>query len=158
MQTIPKVVVRRYKESDINQVKYLHRIALEATDAFAKSGKWDMDLDNIPNVYLDKGEFLVGLMDNKIIVMGALKQISDDIVEMKRVRVHPEFQRQGLGQKMLEMLEKRAKELGYKLIQLDTTVNQVAAQKMYEKNGYIEMKRETKGWPLEVIFYQKTVK
>lgn len=147
--------IRQYIDSDKDQVQTLHRIALESTNAFAKSGKWDSDLENIPKIYLEKGEFLVGLVDNKIIVMGALKSITDEIVEMKRVRVHPDFQRQGLGQMMLEFLEKRAKEIGYKIIQLDTTVKQIAAQKMYEKNGYVEIRRETEGWPLEVIFYQK---
>lgn len=149
------IEIRQYKDSDKEQVKRLHRIALESTNAFAESGKWDMDLDNIPDVYFKKGDFLVGLVDTKIVLMGALKPISEEMVEMKRVRVHPGFQRQGLGQMMLELLEKRAKELGYKVILLDTTINQSAAQKMYEKNGYTEIRREIEGWPLETIFYQK---
>ena len=40
------------------------------------------------------------------------------------MRVHPEFQRRGFGQRILEALEKRAKELGYKEIQLDTIVKE----------------------------------
>jgi ribosomal protein S18 acetylase RimI-like enzyme len=152
------VKTRRFKDSDKEQVKNLHRIALKSTDAYAKTGNWESDLDNIPDIYFNNGEFLVGLIDDQIIVMGALKQISKEIVEMKRVRVHPDFQKQGLGQMMLELLEKRAKKLGYKIIQLDTTVKQVAAIKMYEKNGYVEIRRETEGWPLEVIFYHKQLK
>lgn len=155
MQNIPKIIIRRYQKSDNQQVKDLHRIALESTDAFAKSGKWDKDLDDITEIYLRKGEFLVGLLGDRIILMGALKPISDDAVEMKRVRVHPDFQRKGLGQLILESLERRAKELGYKKILLDTTVKQIAAQKMYEKNGYVEIRRQTEGWPLEMIFYSK---
>lgn len=146
------VKFRRYKKADNKQIKHLHRIALESAGAYAKSGNWDQDLDDIPNVYL---EFLVGIKEETLIAMGALKKISGDTVEIKRMRVHPDFQRHGLGQKMLDILEKKAKELGFKKIQLDTTVKQIAAQKLYEKNGYLETKRETKGWPLEMIFYQK---
>lgn len=130
-------------------------MALESTYAFATSGKWDKDLDNIHEVYLKSGEFLVGLLEDKLIVMGALKPFSKDIVEMKRVRVHPDFQRRGLGQMMVNLLENKAIELGYKILQLDTTVNQIAAQKLYKKKGYVEIRREKEGWPLEMIFYQK---
>jgi ribosomal protein S18 acetylase RimI-like enzyme len=155
VKLLRKVKIRRYQDEDNMQVKNLHRLALESTDAFADSGKWDADLDNIHEVYIKKGEFLVGLVDGKVILMGALRPLSKNVVEMKRVRVHPDFQRQGLGQAMIELLERGAKELGFKTIQLDTTVNQTGAQKLYEKNGYVEIRRETEGWPMEVIFYKK---
>lgn len=149
------IIIRRYKNAYKGQVKNLHRIALESAGAFDKSGKWDSDLDNVSEVYLNGGEFLVGLVEDEIIAMGALRKISDEIGEIKRMRVHPDFQGNGVGQIMLELLEKRAKELDFKIIQLDTTVKQTAAQKLYEKNGYAEIRRETEGWPLEMIFYQK---
>lgn len=150
------MIIRRYRPPDKAQVRKLHVLALKASDAFSKSGKWDKDLKDIKSVYINNGgEFLVGLLDNKIVAMGALKKISDTVVELKRMRVHPKFQRRGFGQQIYEVLEKQAKRLGYKTIQLDTTVRQVAAQKFYIKNGYKELRRETHGWPLETIFYNK---
>jgi GNAT superfamily N-acetyltransferase len=106
----------------------------------------------------NKGKFCVGLLDKKIIAMGAFRKIADDTVELKRMRVHPDFQRQGYGQRILTALEKRAKELGYTTIQLDTLVKQTAARHLYEKNGYAETRKEAwtiQGEPYEVVFYQK---
>ena len=114
------------------------------------------DLDHIEERYIHRGgEFLVGFLDGKLIAMGALKKNDNKTCEVKRMRVHPDYQRRGYGQIMLAKLEKRAEELGYKNIQLDTTIKQRPAQAMYLKNGYAEIRRETEGWPLETIFYQK---
>ncbi len=71
------------------------------------------------------------------------------------MRVHPTQQGKGIGQNMLTLLEDRAKMNGFRTIQLDTTINQTAAIKLYERNGYKEIRRETEGWPIEMIFYQK---
>jgi GNAT superfamily N-acetyltransferase len=59
---------------------------------------------------------------------------------------------------ILDVLEKNAKELGYTILQLNTSAKQVPAQKFYEKNGYIEIKRETEGWIVDNIIYQKEIK
>ncbi|GAC1462207.1 MAG: hypothetical protein NVS2B14_09680 [Chamaesiphon sp.] len=57
------------------------------------------------------------------------------------MRVHPDFQRQGYGQQIIEYLEAQAIKLDYKTLYLHTTSIQVAAQRLYEKNGYIETNR-----------------
>lgn len=148
----------RYEKSDYKQVVELHKHALKDIGAYI-SGDWDKDLDDIVGNYVNKkGEFLVGLLDNKIIAMGAFRGISEDIAELKRMRVHPDFQKKGFGQKMLEALEKQGKKYGYKIFQLDTMTKQTAARHLYEKNGYAEIRKETwtiYGEPSEIVFYQK---
>ena len=101
--------IRKYNKSDWQEVRDLHILALKSTGAFAKSGPWDDDLNHIEEVYLKGGGFIVGLLDNKIIAMGALKKISNKVAEIKRMRVHPDFQRKGVGQLMLNKLEEKAK-------------------------------------------------
>ena len=74
--------IRRYKDIDKHKVFRLHTFALKKATAFCKHGHWDEDFKNIENVYLkNKGEFLVGILDNKLIAMGALKKISIDITK-----------------------------------------------------------------------------
>ncbi len=70
------------------------------------------------------------------------------------MRIAPAFQRRGFGQAILTALERRAVELGYKTLHLDTTVLQKAAQGLYIKNGYSEASRAKVG-PFECIFYEK---
>ncbi len=123
------------------------------------TGKWEKDFKDIAGVYLNsRGEFLVGTINNKIVTMGALRKMTEDIVELRRMRVDPIFQRKGYGQMILDALEKRAKELGYKVIQLNTSLKQVPAQKFYEKNGYVEIRREKEDWIVDNIIFQKEIK
>ena len=134
--------IRRYKDVDKSKVFRLHTFALKKAAAFCKHVHWDKDFKNIEAIYLkNNGEFLVGILDNKLVAMGALKKISKDIAEIKRMRVHPKFQRRGFGQLILNRLEKKARKLGYKTLHFDTTIKQTAGQKFYQKNGYVEVKR-----------------
>ena len=74
--------------------------------------------------------------------------------EIKRMRVHPDHQRRGLGQAILDRLEESAMELGLRELVLDTTTSQTAAQAFYRKNGYDETGRKREG-RFELVFYRK---
>jgi ribosomal protein S18 acetylase RimI-like enzyme len=150
------VEFRQFQLPDGEQVRALHQLALRATNAFADSGHWDSDLDDIHGSYISKkGNFVVGVLDGEVVAMGAFRQSAPGTAELKRMRVHPSLQGHGLGRRLLDVLEAQIRAAGYTAIQLDTTVNQVAAQALYERSGYIEVRRETVGWPLETIFYKK---
>lgn len=150
--------IRRYKKSDNKDVWKLHILGLEQFKAYLGGG-WDKDLDNIEQIYLKNGDFIVGEINNKIVAMGAFKKISDKKAEIKRIGVHPDFQRKGFGQIILNELEKRAVKFGYKILQLDTTDKQVPSQKFFEKNGYIKTKTERlEKHGLDMIFYEKKLK
>lgn len=154
-----KLVIRQYQPSDKEEVFQLHVRALKNEDAYMYTGVWEKDFDDIEGIYLEnKGEFLVGLINHKIVAMGSLRKMTEDIVELRRMRVDPTFQRRGFGQMILDSLEKKAKELGYKIIEIQTTIKQVPAQKFYIKNGYTEVRREKEGWIIEAIFYRKEIK
>jgi GNAT superfamily N-acetyltransferase len=135
------LTIRRYQPGDHDEVWQLHRLALKESAAFVESAEWDDDLHHIEDVYIKSGgEFLVGLYEGQIVAMGALVAQGDG-AEVKRMRVHPDHQRRGFGQAILQQLEQRARDLGYKSIQLDTTAQQLSAQHFYLKNGYREIKR-----------------
>ena len=148
--------IRRYQDADNPAVLELHHLALEATGAYFP-GKWNDDLDDIQNHYLNNGgEFLVGILDGKIVCMGAFRRKSDTLAEIKRMRVLPEYQRRGFGQIILNQLEEKASQLGYTELCLDTTTLQVPAQKMYQKNGFTVTGRGQIP-PFEVIYYHKSL-
>lgn len=153
-----KLVIRQFRASDKEEVFQLHVRVLKNEDAYMYTGKWEKDFEDIEGIYIsNKGEFLVGIIGNKIVAMGGLRKMTEDIVELRRMRVDPIFQRKGYGQMILDALEKKAQELGYKVIQLNTSLKQVSAQKFYEKNGYVEIRREKEGWIVDNIIYQKGI-
>jgi ribosomal protein S18 acetylase RimI-like enzyme len=148
--------IRRYRPTDYETVWRLHADALRAAGAHAGDGPWDDDLRQIEAVYLDNGgEFLVGVLHGRVVAMGALNKTSSKRAEIKRMRVSPAYQRNGFGQAILSALERRAVELGYAALHLDTTVQQRAAQGLYVKNGYREAGRSRTG-RFESVFYEKS--
>lgn len=158
--------LRRYTPADQEAVEYLHVSAIQQTGAYLGRGPWDDDVYAIEDVYLkNQGEFLIGECDGLFVAMGALKRTNSQRAEIKRMRVHPDYQGRGCGQRILDALEVRARALGYQTLHLDTSTLQIAAQKLYEKNGFREVGRDTYGQeigkdtyqPLEVILYEKQV-
>ena len=149
--------VRRYRASDHDAVWDLHNVALNEVGAHAGNGPWDDDLHHIEAEYLDAGgEFYVGTIDDRIVAMGALKRLTNTTAEICRMRVHPDFQRRGLGTRILSRLEERARELGFRTLTLETTVRQVAAIRMYTKSGYVEVARDKK-LGFEVMAFEKRI-
>jgi len=147
--------LRRYTPADREAVEYLHVHAIQQAGAYLGRGLWDDDVYAIEETYLNnQGEFLIGEWDGLFVAMGALHRTSPERAEIKRMRIHPDYQRRGFGQIILSELEASARIMGYKILHLDTSVVQVAAQKLYEKNGYHEVGRDNYQG-LEVILYEK---
>ena len=82
------------------------------------------------------GAFLVIYVGGKPVAGGGIKRDEDGVAEIKRMYVAPAARRQGLGRRLLEALEDKARELGYVRIRLDTGNRQPHAQAMYERAGY----------------------
>ncbi|HZU67744.1 MAG TPA: GNAT family N-acetyltransferase [Ktedonobacteraceae bacterium] len=147
--------LRRYTPADQEAIEYLHVYALEQTGAYLGRGPWDDDIYTIEETYLNnQGEFLIGEWDGVFVAMGAFRHTGPRRAEIKRMRVHPDYQGRGLGQIILNELEARARAMGYKTLHLDTSILQIPARKLYEKNGYREVGRDNYGG-LEVILYEK---
>ena len=149
--------IRQYIDADKDAVWKLHNEALAGTGAHAGNGAWDNDLHEIPKYYTDdSGLFLVGVFEDRIVAMGALKRLDKSTGEIKRMRIAPDCRRRGYGSVMLATVENEGHKLGITRFVLETTDIQVGAQRLYEKHGY----RETGRGKMErfnVIYYAKTL-
>jgi GNAT superfamily N-acetyltransferase len=67
---------------------------------------------------------------------GAFKKYADDIVEIKRMYVHPDHRRHGLASTVLTQLERWAKELGFEYALLETGEFLPGTVAFYKKCGY----------------------
>src|SRR3989338_11655357 len=127
------ITIRSFTDSDDPTVIYqLHIEGLKQSDSYISSTQARknlyQDLTNIKTTYLDnQGDFLLALKDSTVIGMGGLRKIDDTAAEIKRMRVKPEFQGQGIGSMILDALLARAKQLGYQKFILDTAIKQTAA-------------------------------
>ena len=153
-----KLSIRRYRPEDLAAVWEMHFEGLDAVGARMEDPSLDEDLGRIEEDYLaGGGEFLVATVGGRAVAMGALKRTSGRRAEVKRMRVRPGYWRRGYGREVLRALERRAAELGYVTLHLDTTAVQTAARRLYEKNGFREARRATSG-DHECVFYEKNLR
>ena len=152
------LLIRRYQTNDNETVKILHYAGINQFNADAGTEAdlfLDADLDDIENVYLkNNGEFLVGIHEGKLVAIGALRKLSATRGEIKRMRVHPDYQRQSFGQVILQKLLEVAAQLGYTELCLDTLAQNIPAQNLYEKFGFVQVGCKILGH-LDVILYEK---
>ncbi len=153
--------IRRYQPKDNKVVKELHYAGIAQMWETLPDGERqdnpfiDCDLDDIEGAYTNnRGDLLVGLEGKEIVVIGALRKATETCGELKRLRVRRDRQRQGHGEAMMLALIERGKELGYRELILDTLASNTAAQKLFKKLGFVELRRERRG-PFKVIIYGK---
>jgi GNAT superfamily N-acetyltransferase len=67
---------------------------------------------------------------------GAIRELTPDTMEVKRMYTAPEGRRQGVAGAVLAELERWAAELGYSRCVLETGRRQAEAVALYQKSGY----------------------
>jgi putative acetyltransferase len=70
---------------------------------------------------------------------GALRPLSPEISEMKRLYVRSEFRGHGIGCALTLALISAAREIGYRAMRLDTLPEMQQAQKLYQQLGFREI-------------------
>ncbi len=91
----------------------------------------------IPYNKLDDIHDVVIAYDNDIPVGSAsFKKYDEENAEVKRVFVKKEYRGQGISNELMKMLERRAREKGFKYFILESGEPLVAAMALYRKIGY----------------------
>jgi ribosomal protein S18 acetylase RimI-like enzyme len=68
-----------------------------------------------------------------------VRKIDESIAELKRMYVKPLYQRNGIGQSLLNESLTFAKAAGYNKIRLDTLEHMVPAMNLYLNNGFYKI-------------------
>lgn len=158
MIALSELLVRSFDDKDSDAVWELHNLALASTDAHVGNGPWDDDVRDPRSNYLERGgEFLVGFIANDLMAMGAYTPLDSRTVEIRRMRVSPGVQRKGFGTKILVELEASARRKRYVTARLDTTREQIAAQKLYLANGY-QIVGKGRAGRFETIIFEKVLR
>ncbi len=97
---------------------------------------YDKERDGFPGIY---DALLAVEVDGVVVGAVALKQFSEDIVEMKRLYCRPTRRGLGLGRRLAEAIIAEARRLGYKQLYLDTFDSMVEAIALYRKLGFREI-------------------
>lgn len=97
------------------------------------------------------GRLLLGQYEAKIAGCACLRKIGEDIGEIKRMYVRPEFRKKGIGRALIETIINEASNIGYSKIRLDSAPFAKEAHTLYRVCGFqdIEPYLEKAEIPLE---------
>ena len=104
------------------------------------------DLDEIPKFYQqNNGNFWIAKIGDEVVGTIALLDIGNNKTALRKMFVAKKYRGKefGIGQSLLNILVAWAKYKGIAEIFLGTTEKFTRAQRFYEKNGFIEIPKET---------------
>jgi GNAT superfamily N-acetyltransferase len=87
------------------------------------------------------GLFLIGRIEGEAVACGAIRPLDGDTAELKRMFVRPEHRSRGLARALLAALEAAARDLGYRVMRLETGEQQPEAIALYRGAGYLPIPR-----------------
>jgi GNAT superfamily N-acetyltransferase len=96
----------------------------------------EQDIVMIDKFLPPNGRLMLSFVDNNACGIGCLKSISEEIGEVKRMYVNPDFRRIGAGRAILKSLIDAARETGYKKVRLDSPKFMEAAHSLYRSFGF----------------------
>lgn len=164
----PEPRIRQYRERDAGGVRALHdRTPTAGSPLPAGTQPLPADLDDIPCHFV---AFWVVEVDGGIVGMAGLVAVGEDVpeavlfgiarreaaVRLTRMRIAPEWQRRGIGSRLVEAILAWAREGGYGNVVLETTAGQEAAIALYRRHGFAEIARSILGeW--ELVWMRRAV-
>jgi ribosomal protein S18 acetylase RimI-like enzyme len=102
---------------------------------------FDKELASLPGDYAPPdGRLLLAQQDGEVAGCVALHRLTEQICEMKRLYVRPQFRAKGLGRSLCERVLSRARDIGYRQVRLDTVEPVMReAVAMYRQVGFREI-------------------
>jgi len=133
--------------------RLLREAAIEARELYPELHDQDAPWPTNPPTPAG-GVYLLGYAGGTAVAGGALRPLSPNVAEVRRMYVSRPARRRGYARAMLESLEANAKKLGYGTLRLETGNKQMSAMALYESCGFhrIEPFGEYAGNPISICF------
>ena len=98
---------------------------------------FDAELATLPGDYAaPRGRLLLARVDERAAGCVALRALTDEIAEMKRLYVRPAFRGGKLGRQLAARVVDEARTLGYRSMRLDSLPGMTEAITLYESLGF----------------------
>ncbi|WP_243096889.1 GNAT family N-acetyltransferase [Thermohalobacter berrensis] len=133
-------VIKAQSKEHFQYIRELFREYANSLDFSLGFQNFDKELKELPGEYAPpNGCILIARFNKKIVGCVALRRISKDICEMKRLYVRPKYRVKGIGKKLAEAIINEAQNIGYKKMRLDTISFMKKAIALYESLGFKEI-------------------
>ena len=101
---------------------------------------FETELAELPGAYAPpRGRLLLAFHEGRPAGCVALREIDEEVCEMKRLYVRPGFQGLGIGKALAEAVIAEARGIGYVSMRLDTVPSMARAQGLYRALGFREI-------------------
>jgi ribosomal protein S18 acetylase RimI-like enzyme len=98
------------------------------------------ELAGLPGEYAPpSGRLLLACEGDAVAGCVAMRALTADTCEMKRLYVRPPFRTGGVGRQLAERVIAEARAAGYRRMNLDTLPTMTGAQRLYERLGFTEI-------------------
>ena len=135
------VIKQALSEELINQTRVLFKEYANYLGFDLNFQNFDEELKTLPGNYSPpEGCILLAFYKDKLAGCVGLRKFKNDICEMKRLFVRPEFRRRNIGRNLSKATIQKAKKIGYKFMRLDTLPFMKEAISLYLSLGFKEIK------------------
>ena len=101
---------------------------------------FETEMKNLPGDYAPpRGRLLLAYEGSRAAGCVALRPMDESVCEMKRLFVPPEFRGKGYGRLLAREIVRRARQIGYKTMRLDTVDWMKEAISLYRSLGFDEI-------------------
>jgi putative acetyltransferase len=117
------------------QFKAVHGLDLAADGADVVHAEFRAEY---PKLFGGRGRMVLATVDGTPAAVAALKPLSHDDSELKRMYVRPAFRGLGIARRLIEYVVEEARALGYRTVQLNTIDFMADAHRLYRSAGFID--------------------
>lgn len=127
-----ELLIQATTEEELREVRQLFLEYSDATGVDLCFQNFAHELATLPGEYAPpRGRLFLLRVGDEVAGCIALRPITEETCEMKRLYVRPAFRGRRLGRKLTESLLAEAREIGYRRMRLDTLPSMQAAIALY---------------------------
>jgi GNAT superfamily N-acetyltransferase len=131
---------RVWKDEYLDEVRKLFLEYAQSLEINLSFQDFSKELEMLPGKYsYPDGTLILALVDSKLSGCIALRKLSKEVCEMKRLFVREAYQGLGIGKELVKRIIEEGRKLGYHYMRLDTLPTMNKAQAMYVSLGFYDI-------------------
>jgi len=135
---IDRIVVEPPTDDDVEALRALFETGL--LEGHVPPNDTGADIENLQAAYFESDGascFWVARFGGEVIGMVGVQRHSENVGEIRRLRVHPEYRRRGVGSLLMETAIAFCRNRSYLKVILDTRIEREPAIRLFEKFGFV---------------------